>query len=71
MEGGHPSFCEDRLVPLTKLHIIAECPTFSDERMLAFGSDRFELRAIFRDKYSQVRGRLQQYLTEIPATLLK
>ena len=65
MDGGHPPFCEDCLVPLTMLHIIAECTTFTDERLLAFGSDRFGLRAKLGDKYSQVGWKLHQYLINI------
>ena len=32
MENGNMPYCQDCLVPLSVLHILAECPTYDDER---------------------------------------
>ena len=37
MEGLPLRYCEDCIVPLTVQHVLVECPTFTDERQLAFG----------------------------------
>ena len=36
MENGNMPYCRDCLVPLSVLHILAECPTYDDERRRFF-----------------------------------
>ena len=38
MERGPLPYCHDCIVPLTVRHILAECPSLSDERRLCFGA---------------------------------
>lgn len=33
MEGGHPPYCDDCLVPLTVRHLLVECPSLGDLRV--------------------------------------
>ena len=37
--GEPPPHCDDCVVPLTVEHILSECPTFSEQRLAAFGVD--------------------------------
>ena len=37
LKGEHQPYCEDCLVPLTVIHILAECPNFNEDRLRYFG----------------------------------
>ena len=36
MERGHLPYCEDRIVPLSVQHVLAECPSLEEERRRFF-----------------------------------
>ena len=40
MERREREFCEDCLVPQSVIHLIVECPTYSDERRQTLGARR-------------------------------
>ena len=40
MAGTHVRYCDDCLVPLTVLHVLAECPTWQDIRFRYFPQSR-------------------------------
>ena len=43
-------FCEGRLVPLTVVHILTECPEYSNQRRRAFGADGIRSAIVPTDK---------------------
>ena len=40
MDQSHPLYCNDCLVPLTVMHFMAECPSYSDVRLRCFPQTR-------------------------------
>ena len=40
MDQSHPPYCNDCLVPLTVMHFMAECPSYSDVQLRCFPQTR-------------------------------
>ena len=63
MDNTHQPYCDDCLVPVTVVHLLTECPSFSDERRRIFGGDNPSLRDILT-RYSAYNGKLYKFLIE-------
>ena len=59
LEGTNAPLCMECIVPLTVLHILTECPEYSDQRRYIFGSDgirsELPLRDILADSENCIR----------------
>lgn len=63
MDKSPLPYCQDCLIPLTVFHILQECPTYGDERLLFFGPG-----SSFQDKltlHASESGPLRRFLIQI------
>lgn len=63
MAGDPAPYCEECLVPLSVVHILEECPEYSQQRLRAFGSDGIRNTINIKDILSDDHSRIDAVLT--------